>query len=684
MRWLAGLCAVTLAWSLVACGDEGRGPVEDPGGEAGAGGLANGGDGGMAGAGGDGGIGGDGGAGGEGGFGGEGAAGGDGGAGGEGGVGGAGGAGGQEPPAGAWVPEGGPWMAPVAIVGADDGSLLAFAGNALFRSTDGGGSWRRIRQPVDPGVVRLLSAGSVLLLERKEVDPPSVEVSSDGGATWSYRRDLSLLGQHDGTLWAAGGEEGRRQLLRSEDGLEWTAIGALPQGEVDRFYVDERLILVGTAAGVALRSRDGGATWEQVPRPPGLQLSGHRGILFALYEDQTLAWSADGGDGWAYWDLPPGRGSLDLPPQLLRGGDGLHLIARGSLWRWDDARLDWIDLGPLLPEGLRGIAADRFGIATWAEERLDRFDATSERFLPVPMGPVLQEIFAGWPAPPGGGLLLQSSGDSAGGFEFWRHEEAVSRRRAWMNGLPNGFVAFSRGEGRWLGALQIGLVKWSFRSDDDGASFAPCRDSGLEGMGARYLLATPWGERIVAAIGMDRLAVSDDGCETFGWLGDPAPATEEGPATFVSVQAVADTFYAEADDGLVYRSAEGGRDWELADDRLWGARISGDGSLHVAQWSWLGHFRSTDGGSTWSPLPSLPGDRTADQVEIHRSRIFAVGAPEGETTRVAQLYELEPDDTWRPRGDPIPGPVRSLRSDGVSLYAVTAWDGVFRWEEEDR
>ena len=166
--------------------------------------------------------------------------------------------------------------------------------------------------------------------------------SADGGAHWQLqhedppreaplldvwfadaRRGLAvgaygtLLATEDGGVhWADAGAR-----LDNPDGLHLNAIAAIPGAG---------LLVVGEA-GLALRSADGGATWERLPAFYegslfGVLGSGEPGVALAFGLRGHLFRSTDGGASWTPLALPvPGNGPLQAG---LSGGTRL---ADGSL-----------------------------------------------------------------------------------------------------------------------------------------------------------------------------------------------------------------------------------------------------------------------------------------------------------------------------------------------------------------
>ena len=149
-------------------------------------------------------------------------------------------------------------------------------GNRLQKSVDGGATWRPVNQdlPVGP-VVRAMSTrppAPIWSMCRAATarSGGGLNVSTDGGATWTSRRVGSLVSyvwstgvdRRSGAVYAGTVGEG---LWRSTDGGgTWTqAITPF----VSNLTVDPRdpnLIYAALQTGGVLRSRDGGATFTAI------------------------------------------------------------------------------------------------------------------------------------------------------------------------------------------------------------------------------------------------------------------------------------------------------------------------------------------------------------------------------------------------------------------------------------
>ena len=164
-----------------------------------------------------------------------------------------------------------------------DGAVLAGCrGSGLWRSDDGGTSWRDLALP--------------------EQDVFSVAVSPAGGALYAGCEPSMLFRSDD------GGESWRElESLRSIPSAPTWSFPPRPWTSHVRWIApsphEPALLLVGIELGGLMRTEDGGETWED--HRPGAKLDVHclswhptvRGRAYETGGDGT-AWSSDGGRSW--------------------------------------------------------------------------------------------------------------------------------------------------------------------------------------------------------------------------------------------------------------------------------------------------------------------------------------------------------------------------------------------------
>lgn len=172
--------------------------------------------------------------------------------------------------------------------------------------------------------------------------------STDGGVTWRFAtlsgNDAMNLARPGGkTIWTAGHEV----LAKSTDaGQSWTQVRppSLPSYDIHGFAIDPRHPnrLYAAVAGEGLyRSDDGGGSFKEVSRDVGggvfalaVDRSGH---IFAGDAQQGLLVSSDGGRSWRV-SLRAGVGGIAINPKdprrLLAAGARVDLSSDGGKsWR---------------------------------------------------------------------------------------------------------------------------------------------------------------------------------------------------------------------------------------------------------------------------------------------------------------------------------------------------------------
>lgn len=233
--------------------------------------------------------------------------------------------------------------------GKDDGYLLA--SNRIFGTTDGGETWREVRQfqesdfgGASPELYSIRFSGKrngwvVGSASRRDVIVESLIIhTSDGGASWvrqlvPVREDLihlDFISDERGWVVGAGGTI----LFTRDGGKNWTK-QASGTG-VTLYHVDFRNERVGWAVGergTVLRTTDGGETWSAVGVPVRSTL------LSVTFVDEDQGWivgrggvilrSEDGGRTWARQESRTKENLyalfIDKKSGWAVGGDGIVL-----------------------------------------------------------------------------------------------------------------------------------------------------------------------------------------------------------------------------------------------------------------------------------------------------------------------------------------------------------------------
>lgn len=239
------------------------------------------------------------------------------------------------------VPEGGRAISVSVRPDDDNRVLVASETGGLFRTSDGGATWRHLdslpssrvwdiaHSPADPDVV-IAATGD----DYREAAQGGVWRSTDGGASWSHVG--AALATSDRCPWrrsayAVSFEPGSRRVyvahdcgiaVSSDDGLSWSHVrvnpAALPRPDRLQHRVwsvlagPGGLVYAAGAHGVA-HSQDGGATWTlRTGLPPHGQAEVNHALATSPYDPRhvflvayqmprvnVLFGSVDGGATWA-------------------------------------------------------------------------------------------------------------------------------------------------------------------------------------------------------------------------------------------------------------------------------------------------------------------------------------------------------------------------------------------------
>jgi photosystem II stability/assembly factor-like uncharacterized protein len=233
--------------------------------------------------------------------------------------------------------------------GQRDGYLLA--GNRIFGTSDGGESWREVRQFLErdfgggmPELYSIRFSGKkngwvVGSVSRKDVIIESLIIhTGDGGASWErqlvpVREELihvDFVSEDKGWVVGAGGAI----LFTRDGGQNWTK--QTSGTDATLYHVDFRNDRVGWAVGergTVLRTTDGGETWSSVTVPVRSTL------LSVTFVDEDQGWIVGRGgiilrseDGGLTWVRQPSHTNehlyalfIDKQGGWAVGGDGIVL-----------------------------------------------------------------------------------------------------------------------------------------------------------------------------------------------------------------------------------------------------------------------------------------------------------------------------------------------------------------------
>ena len=533
--------------------------------------------------------------------------------------------------------------------------------SGMYKSTDGGGSWREIVLPegyssnylggsvlaiaIDPGnsaivyaghstkgVIKSidggatwgttgLTAGAARLL----IDPASpatlyavlsdgtgrVAKTTDGGDDWitldrapGSVQLLALDPRHPRTLyaWAAiPGATPAGSIAKSTDGgLNWTGAGAWTNGWIAAMAIDGDTLYAGGSNGL-FQSRDGGATW---------QAAGVTAFVSAVAidpNDPGTVYAATSYSMDAFLTKLDAAGRSLVFSTYLGGGDS------------DDARSVAVDA-----EGRAAVTG-----LTWSRDfpLSHAFQTSLGDSRPAASGPP-GDVFV---------MKLSASGSELVYSTYLGGSGQDSGLAIAVDGLGNAYVAGTTASPDFPARNAVQPAR-------GGHSFVKSTNHALNWSGSAGAPATPiqvvyvqsGSPPVLFGGGDDGVLKSADGGAN--WTNTslrhtPIRVLAADPAT-------ATTIYAAGDAG-VFRSTDGGGNWQPINNGITGARIralvidSSNPSILYAGGD-DGIFKTADGGQNWvSVNRGLLPTRALAIAQGVRSTLLAVGGPPYEGRLVA-------------------------------------------------
>lgn len=527
-------------------------------------------------------------------------------------------------------------VAALAIAPADPrvAYLAAFEPGGLYRSDDGGDSWRVVSQGVEavaPLTVAVHPRDSDLAWVGTMVGGYR---TVDGGQVWQPMADLppvpiyALAVSHQGdTLYAAGETPG---VWRSEDGgRTWRANQTVdvPDAILSLAITADGRILAGTAGQGVWYGSDGGQLWQAQGREltqayvPRLAVLDGRWVAMA---DGCLTISSDGGQSWQTLS-PPGSEVLSFGADPSPAG-WLYLGSKGAgIVVSQDGGLSWDQRGDELRHAdITALAVDveapgHIYVGT-RYHGLHRSDdgGKSWRLISAGLGRAAIAALAQDPANPqiyyAGALDGVYRSDDGG--EHW-HLMSGSTGKLLIQSL----AVAPTGERIYAGT-QTGL----YVSQDDGATWRWAEDTAgiavfdiaFDPQDADRVYAGSWGHNILLSINSGQTwAPIHHGLET------------------LSVHAIAvdpvdpQRLYAGTVEE-VYCSTDGGKTWlvsRLADRPLtvFDLVIDSDDPARVYAGTTEGVFLSADGGQSWQPVSHESMGATVTALAWQRTGTILAG-----------------------------------------------------------
>ena len=634
---------------------------------------------------------------------------------------------------GRWAPPHGPEGGGLTLAVDPASPEILYAGGwgNVFKSTDGGGSWKDVTtEPwnrvgalaVDPAQHRVVYAGT----------DRGVAKSADGGRSWQmvnnglydkwtrgrYGEGVGslVIDAHDSqTVYAT--KQGA--LFRTTDGgLHWRILGPAPYrtlrcphcavsiyGSTVSAAIDPnhaQTIYASWIRGASLNfyeSTDGGDSWHRIqpqgssrPRSLWSLAIDTNGTLFATAEsipgqEPRLVKSSDGGVTWSSAGVP-GRTVWNVEVDA----GALYADTEGGVFRSSDGGASWQPFGQGANVPTNSVVTDPhdantlYGIGDGVVKSLDggRTWAATDNGL-------VSTLISSVALAPGGSKILYAGGyggvfKSSDAGLTWRLERGLGTSSVDTLAVdPQNSRTLYAAES-WQGGL--------FASRDAGAHWSE--------------MSTPFPSKGVKALAIDpqhprTIYVADCGGAC---AGGTVQKTNDGgrnwqPITGIpsAVRSLAidpqhpNTVYAGTTRGEIFRSSDGARSWHrvataptLPQSHQYAiiafAIDPRDGNNVYAARSKGGIIKSSDGGATWHRANDglTDGHINAFAIDPHNPRTLYVstGAPFSDTP-AAVFRSSDGAGTWQPFSAGLPAvgvTAFAIDSSGRRVFAATEGDGV--------
>ncbi len=461
--------------------------------------------------------------------------------------------------------------------------------------------------------------------------------TADAGLTWQYVREptadmppYTRIAVLDGSTVVAAGSGG--VMMRSDDaGVTWRSVRLPTTGWINSLSFRNASIGVMSSYNEGVfRTVDGGFTWTRVPPADPAAPFDHinsmelRGMLGFATGKGGWYRSTDGGASWNNVSLPFGLEGVSAYGNVSFIDDQSLIITGWGTVRSADGGLTWqavsaVDNNALPWSATRFSADGQFGIDISGEKRsVDRGQTWMSLNGPPPF-PLLADIDLG---PGNVALAVSQAGELRRSIDqgvTW----SVPYGSQGLNGVEFWGVEFPANDGHGIAFGNKGLLTALYQTADGGLTWQPLLQ--LTSVAAQ----NPVVHFIDAQVGMATIADgpllrTTDGGRTWQQMPAHMHINNNGLAMINR-----DTVLMSSLDGM-FRSTDGGNTWTntldtVLDPQRAPERVSARAGVALAPTIWGPLYRSTDGGQTWS-TGSYPSIWPVSMAWASNTTVFILGS----------------------------------------------------------